>query len=243
MTNTFARVRRVLGPGMLVLVFLATAGIGSAAYAQEVAEREGSSSTGVELRLAGTVGILTNLAGRVEVSPDYESSELASIDLKADPSIGFNVELGYRLHPRASFAAHVEHLAEISSSLENGGRAGAQAGDAVLSGSAWALTGDARVYALVGTVQPFVVLGGGWMWADTDDEPVVQTSTGEDPELRPIPSGIGSRSGFVARGGAGLDVYLGESFFLTAQATYMVPVGRVRDFDYVSVAWGLGYLF
>jgi hypothetical protein len=96
---------------------------------------------------------------------------------------------------------------------------------------------------MTGRFQPFAVLGAGWLWADTDDEPVVRTGTGTDPVLRPIPSGIGSPDGFVARAGAGLDAYLSESFFLTFQATYMVPVGDVRDFDYVSIAWGLGYRF
>lgn len=210
------------------------------ARADEVAPH---AAVGLELRLAGTVGVLTNLAGRVEESPDYQTSQLADLDVQSDPSIGFNAEVGWRFHPHLSVAAHVEHLAEISVSVENGGRAGPESGDGVLTGSAWALTGDARAYAMTGRFQPFAVLGAGWLWADTDDEPVVRTGTGTDPVLRPIPSGIGSPDGFVARAGAGLDAYLSESFFLTFQATYMVPVGDVRDFDYVSIAWGLGYRF
>ena len=208
-----------------------------------VEESSSPDRTGLELRLAGTVGVLTNLADRVEESPDYQTSALAGIGLKSEPSIGFNAEVGWRFHPNFSISAHVEHLAELDVSLKDGGRASAEAGNAVLSGESWALTSDARIYLRTGTVQPFLVLGAGWMWADTDDEPILRTGTGTDPILRPIPTGIGTRNGFVARSGGGLDVYLGESFFLTAQATYMVPVGRIRDFDYVSIAWGLGYLF
>ncbi|HPG27034.1 MAG TPA: hypothetical protein PLW10_15460 [Myxococcota bacterium] len=204
-----------------------------------------TAAPGLEVRLSGTVGVLTNLADRFEDAPAYSTSPLAGVDLEDVPAIGFNAELGYRIHPFVSFAAHVEHLAEISVSVENGGRAGGagQAGDAVLSGESWTLTGDLRAYVLTGVVQPYAVLGAGWMWADTDDEPVVRTGTDPEPALRPISSGIGSRQGFAARAGAGLDVYLNDAFFLNAQATYVVPVGRIRDFDYVSIAWGIGYRF
>ena len=199
-------------------------------------------ATGPELRLSGTVGVLTSLADRVEDTSNFKASALAGVDLDSEPSIGFNAEGGYRIHPWVSIAAHVEHLPEISISTGNR-RAGPQAGSGVLKGESWALTADARLFPLTGRVQPFLVLGAGWLWVHTDDERVVQTSAGEDPMLEPIDSGLGNRDGFVARAGGGVDLYLTDAFFLSAQVTYVVPVDRVQDFDYVSVAWGFGYQF
>ena len=219
--------------GALVAFVCATAG-----HAEE------ANDVGPEVRLAGTIGILIGLPDRVEDSPDYETSPLAGVSLDADPSIGFNAELGYRMLPWFSVAVHVEHLAEISVGPGDSNRGSPQSGSEVLSGESWALTADARVYPWQNErLKPFAVAGVGWLLVDTNNEPVVQTSTGEDPMLEPIDSGIGSPNGFVARVGGGVDIHLTESFFLTTQATYVVPVDDVEDFDYVSVAWGFGYRF
>jgi hypothetical protein len=199
--------------------------------------------TGPELRLSGTVGILTSLSDEIEDSSGYKASPFNGVDLDADPSIGFNAEAGYRILPWLSIAAHVEYLAEISVSPGDSGRASPQSGSEVLTGETWALTADARLFPLTGRLQPFLVVGAGWLWVNTNDEPVVQTSTGNDPMLEPIDTDLGSRNGFVARAGGGIDIYLTDAFFLTTQVTYVIPVDRVQDFDYVSVAWGFGYQF
>lgn len=207
-----------------------------------LAESDGG-ATGPELRLSGTVGIFTELADRVEDTSNYRASPLRGVSLDSEPSVGFNAEVGYRIRRWVSVAAHVEYLPRISVSPGDSGQASPQSGSEVLTGDSWALTADARLFPFEGRVQPFLVLGAGWLWVDTQDERVVQTSTGDDPMLEAIDSGLGRRNGFAARAGAGIDLYFGEAFFLTAQVTYLVPVDRVQDFDYVSVGWGFGYQF
>lgn len=225
-------------PALWMVALAALLLCGPSVHAESEAGKEGP-----VVRLSGTIGLLTSLADRVEDTANYEASPLDGVDLDADPSIGFNGEVGYRVRPWISVSAHVEYLADISVSPGDSNRSSPQSGSTVLKGESWALTADARLFPLSGTVQPFLVVGAGWLWAHTDDEPVVQTSTGDDPMLEPIDSGIGNRNGFVARAGGGVDLYLGDSFFLTAEVTYVVPVDRVQDFDYVSVAWGFGYQF
>ena len=205
-----------------------------------------ASTRGFEARLSGSVGIFTELASRVEGSENYGASPLAGVGLEDQPSLGFNAELAYRVHPHVSVSAHAEYLSDLSVEVGEGLRAGPEAGNRLLSGETWTLTGDVRLFPLTsGTFQPFLVVGAGWMWAETADDPVVRSAAPafEDPELIPIDSGIGDRNAFVARAGGGVDVLFTDSFFVTAQASYVFATGRLADFDYVSVAWGFGYRF
>lgn len=217
------------------------------ASAEAGGEAQAAASTfvpGFEMRLSGTAGILTNLASSIEENPAYRASSVADVDLTSDPAIGFNLELGWRFHPRLSASLHVEHLADFSVDFESGRRGAAESGNAVLTGESWALGADARLFLMTGAIQPFVTLGAGWIWIETDDEPSVRTGiVAGGAVLGPIDTGIGGRQGFAARGGGGVDFYLSEAFFLTTQVSLVVPVGRARDFDYVSVAWGFGYRF
>jgi opacity protein-like surface antigen len=205
---------------------------------------EDAFKAGPELRLSGTIGILTTLAESVEETSGYRASVIADSDLTAEPAVGFNLGLGWRFQQRLSASLRAEHLADFSVDLENGRRGAAEAGNSVLTGESWALTADARVYLLTGAIQPFLTAGAGWMWVETDDENSIRAGVSDGMVvLGTVDTGIGARNGFVSRVGGGVDFYLSDAFFLSAEATVVVPVGRVRDFDYVSVAWGFGYRF
>lgn len=231
---------RLVGTGLTYL--LALQGLCGEGFAEDGARRSGT----FEIRLAGAIGVFTNLAEAVEDTQAFRDSEISDFDLEMEPSVGFNAELGWRVHPRLTVAAHLEFMDDLSVNVERGRRASPEANNGLLTGDTLALTGDLRIHLLTETtIRPFVVLGAGWLWVNTDDEPAVRVSGifARETELGPLDTGIGARDGFVARGGGGIDIHMSDAFFLTTQASYMVPVGRVRDFDYLSITWGFGYCF
>jgi opacity protein-like surface antigen len=136
-----------------------------------------------------------------------------------DDSLGFHARAGYRLNPHLAFEVHSEWLAGFEAS-SGSGRADLE----VLT-----ITGDFKVYPLTGRWQPFVVAGAGALFAD---------ATGQSG-LAPS----GDNSDFAARFGIGLDFYVTRSIVLGLDASYVLPVEDVNEFDYFSLGWGLIYRF
>ena len=81
-------------------------------------------------------------------------------------------------------------------------------------------------------LEPYAVVGVGGMLADTqafqDLTPSTFTTT---------------RGGFASRFGGGLESSFGDQIFVAAEAAYVLPVGRVDGFDYVSLTAAVGYRF
>lgn len=55
--------------------------------------------------------------------------------------------------------------------------------------------------------------------------------------------GDSGESGFAARFGGGIDIYITRNFYGALDASYVLPTGDVDDFDMVSIGWGFGYRF
>jgi hypothetical protein len=217
----------------------------SAAHAEEDAA---PSSRPYVVRLAGSVGIPLELADSVEQSRAYRMfDEFAGTHTTDEPSIGFHGALGYRfLDDHVSLSAHVEHLSNLEVTFDDGVRGSPESGRSILEGDTWSLSADLAIYPWTGRVQPFLLAGLGWLWADLEEQPVRTadaTPGSPDPGLVKLGLGIDSGDDLMARFGAGVEFYLTDYFFLHADASYVLGTGEVDDLDYISVGWGLGCRF
>jgi opacity protein-like surface antigen len=129
---------------------------------------------------------------------------------------------------------------------------------AAIAVNPWVITGNVKGYLLTGRWQPFLLAGAGLMTAKVSLE--LNDLLGKDPPgEEPLGSEFRRRmsesdrftgaaesvrsTGFAARFGAGIDAYATENFVFTLGADYVFPTGDVKDFDYISVVWGVQYRF
>ncbi|MBW2271729.1 MAG: porin family protein [Deltaproteobacteria bacterium] len=86
----------------------------------------------------------------------------------------------------------------------------------------WSLTGNAKLFALKGRVQPYAVLGLGALVLDRE---------------------AGNDASFAARFGAGLDFYLNTHWVLDVELGYVLPTGSLSDFPILTIGAGAQYRF
>jgi outer membrane protein W len=173
------------------------------------------------------------------------------VPIQADASLGVHGRAGYRFHPRFAAEVHLEYLpgSEISADTFRW-----QTDFVKLS--ALTLTADFKAYLSTGMVQPFAIIGAGWMRTygkDTRLDPLQHFGSEQgnpnNPNKRiPMVDEIDvDDSGFVGRFGGGFDIYLTRHVSLGASASYVVPLGGSWDTDfdynYISIDWGLQYRF
>jgi opacity protein-like surface antigen len=153
----------------------------------------------------GRTGIYASIAGLYALEKfDYSDS--------ADNSFGLNGRVGYRVLPRLGLEVQAEwaHGFDISS----GG-----------SAETWAVTANARAYFTESRIQPYVILGFGFL-----------TQNG--------PSAISGKGiGFAARAGAGVDIGITDRIAVVLEGTYVGATGNVSDVGYGSLLWGVQYRF
>ena len=172
----------------------------TAAFAQDAYAR-----TGFYLGVAGNAGIYTEL------------DNTSGIDV--DPAPGASVHAGYRFHPNFAGEAELEWIAPAN--VEGQFVPSSAQVDRTLTAMA-----NVKGYMLTGRIQPFGVLGLGYMNTQID--------------------GIGGeerQDAFAARLGGGFDLYATEHILGTIGASYVIPDDDLHDFAYVSVVVGLGYRF
>jgi opacity protein-like surface antigen len=86
----------------------------------------------------------------------------------------------------------------------------------------WSLTGNAKLFALQGRIQPYAVLGLGALVLDRE---------------------AGNDAAFAARFGAGLDFYLTPHWVLDTELGYVLPTGSLSDFPILAIGLGAQYRF
>ena len=151
---------------------------------------------GVYLGLGGTLGIYAEHAD----------------DL--DEPVGLNARVGYRMHPHLAAEGEFEWLPEAD---VDGTNATVQA---------WTTTANVKAFVLTDRIQPFLLIGMGFM--------VGEGSAG----------GSSSTEGeFAARFGTGVDLYVTHNFLATFDIHYVLPTDNLDELDYVRIGWGIGYRF
>jgi Outer membrane protein beta-barrel domain len=122
-----------------------------------------------------------------------------------ETGLGASGRIGYRTSPQFAFEGLVEY-----------------SGDFIDIGSfdltSTLVAANARYYVLTERAQPYLAVGAGWGFANTNAFP--------------------DESGFVVRFGGGLDYYLSESWGLTGEFAYNLATGDLDDFNYMTLGWG-----
>lgn len=164
---------------------------------------------------------------------------------KSDNTWSVSGRGGYRCHARYSIGATLEHFGGFDTDWR--GPTGMGSADIDMFVGAV----DIKGYLATGRLQPFVLVGGGVMAAQTKvTNPTAVRQSTEDPpdsgiyvpKRGPV---IQSRSDqdFVFRFGSGIDVYATENVVVNVGATYLLPVGVVKSLDLFTIGGGIEYRF
>ena len=154
-------------------------------------------------------------------------------------AFGVNGRVGYRCHPYISTELQFETLTDFDGSIsENGTPSNDSARRFDLELETLVFTTNAKGHLLTGRYQPFVLLGMGFMRME---------SKAYDVTGGTIPGRAAQASertvGVAFRYGAGLDFYLTKNVVMTAEGSYLMPLGELDGLDYYQFGVGLQYRF
>ena len=151
---------------------------------------------------------------------------------EAEATGSASLRVGYRMHPRVASELQWEWLAPTDVPLTLRDR---DTGEFLSDGSAfevksWVVTANLKGYPMIaGNFQPFLLLGAGIMKGDVDGRDIYGFSL--------------EGFSFVGRMGGGLDYYFTPHIVGTVDLSYVLPVGDLSDFPYISGGLGLQYRF
>jgi opacity protein-like surface antigen len=146
---------------------------------------------------------------------------------------------GYRCHPRISAELQFEKVTDFDGSImENGTPSNDSARNFDLELESLVFTNNLKGHLLTGRTQPFALLGVGFMRMESK----AYDSTGASTDGRA--ANARERTVNVAfRYGAGLDFYLTKNVVMTAEGSYLMPLGKLDGLDYYQFGVGLQYRF
>jgi len=157
-------------------------------------------------------------AGGIYAIEDFKKTN----SLSFDDSLGFNLRLGYRLHPHIAIEAEGERTTGFDVKQFKGDI------------ETWTATLNSKFFALTGQVQPYGLLGVGAMNATTDGFLIFVNSNGRRSR---------NETDVVFRYGGGVDFYMTENWVVNIEGSYVDPRGDINPLNYIAVGGGLQYRF
>lgn len=152
-------------------------------------------------------------------------------------SNGADVRFGRRLNSNLSVEAQFEYQ-KFDTEIDNWGP---------ISVDTYGVTVNLKVSILTGRIQPYGLIGGGFMYANPDSpfpiEDILASRNSSD--ITKYTEIIDARDfGALMRLGAGVDVYLNEHVYMMAETTFVSSQGEaVDDIKYLAFTFGVGYRF
>jgi len=140
-------------------------------------------------------------------------------DLNIEDSAGVNARVGYHALSWLSVEAQGEYLPKFEIDF------GPDTGDLAV----WMAGANLRLNLPTDLIQPYALLGGGYMGADL---------SGADAGDRDYDG-----HGGFGRVGGGVEFYFWPFLALDLGLTYVIPAGDVQDLDVLSIHWGALYRF
>ena len=179
--------------------------------------------TGVYFAVGGGFGLTTQIESELEdkfksIEDELDSIGLSCCDVDQDKINGYKIRVGWRYHAAAAVEAEFERGTKSDLSLE---------GVDIIESDNWTAMINFKFYPIGGRFQPYALFGAGALRVQWEDVQDIGVSSGDNDA--------------AVRFGGGLDVYASENVFLFLDASYVLPSGDVRKFDYVSCGAGLGY--
>ena len=132
------------------------------------------------------------------------------------------VRAGYHFLRFAALEAQFEYSPRFK------GKSGDFAGVDVATFATWLNIKGYPVAPWTGFIQPFGMIGLGWMW-----ERLTGSAINNSVE----------EGGFAARFGGGIDFYVTRNIVLTAEVAYVLPTGQLDDLDQLQIGGALQYRF
>ena len=175
---------------------------------------------------SGVRGLAGSFA--VDMAAEDELEKQLDLGLNIDERFGLNARLGYRFHPHISAEFQLEWIPEtdISANPEPDPNFGNDA----FNLERVTYMANAKGYLGTGSVQPFLLVGVGLMTIDfKGNKPFNNISSTEED--------------FAARFGGGIEVYATDNIVVNIDASYVLPAGDLKNFDYLSIGWGFQYRF
>jgi opacity protein-like surface antigen len=208
--------RSLLGPALAALI-----GLSTPVAAQDDTDEDLYRKPGVFLTAMAVYGIP---APQRQLEHDIERKfDTRGADVEG--SFGLDLRAGYRLNPRLALEGQFEWLRRLQVESRPSGGGEKRTEDIRVS----TFTGNAKGYVLTGRIQPYGVLGAGWMFSELKSDG---------------PGSSDHDDGFLIRFGGGADFYASEDIALTLEASYVLaPGGGVNDLDHVSLSAGLTLRF
>jgi len=195
----------------------------------------------------GLAGVYTQNLFDQEIE-DFLSDELGEdIGIDIDDSRGINARLGYRA--ASWFAAELQYEWVESYEVEGSLVVGASTiGGKLYDVGGHTLTVNTKWIVPFWRIQPYLLLGAGYSFYDVDRGVLAGPVEALDEDIE---IDGGGQSGFAARGGLGLDLYLSRNIVLTTEATALLTTddfeapdeGAIDNLYYLSVSAGIQYRF
>jgi opacity protein-like surface antigen len=202
---------------MLSLVFGATTAF-AGAYGEPVEAEEAPKAAPAPAAAA----VVTETADYARTGPYVGLGGLYAVELFDDHlsartgnSGGLHAQAGYRFHPNAAAELRYEWLHEFD--LDPG------------QINAWDITINGKAYILTGRVQPYALIGMGYIHGQGSGGNFVQAAH---------PS-----TGFAMRFGGGIEGYITEHISMGPEFAYLLPTGSANDLDMFTVSFGINYKF
>ncbi len=142
--------------------------------------------------------------------------------VNVDTGFGFDAWAGYRMTPNLAAELQLEYIDRLDFSAD----LGPPFGVVDFEGNFLTFTGNLKTYLLTGSVQPFAVVGVGFLRAETEFLGISLSDTD-----------------FAARFGGGVDLYISPNLSLGTTASYVLGTGDIDGLDYVSLVLGAQYRF
>jgi opacity protein-like surface antigen len=151
---------------------------------------------------------------------------------QSEATAGANLRVGYRMHPRVAAELQWEWLfpSDIPLTIQRSGTGEFVSDDSAFEVKSWVVTANLKGYVLTtGNLQPFLLLGAGIMKGEVDGREIYGFSA--------------DGFSFLGRMGGGLDYYFTPHIVGTVDLSYVLPVGDLSDFPFISGGLGLQYRF
>jgi opacity protein-like surface antigen len=156
----------------------------------------------------------------------FVSDATQTVRANSETAVGVNLRVGYRMHPRVAGEIHWEWLTpaeiDLSGDLDYSDAFEVQFQVVSVNLKGYVLT--------AGNIQPFLLVGGGIMKGEVDGKNDFSASSVD---------GLS----FVGRMGGGVEYYFTPHLVGAVDVTYVLPVGHLSEFPYISGGLGLQYRF
>jgi opacity protein-like surface antigen len=196
-------------------------------------------------------GTPDNMGTPTDPTDDDPGVYTVNLDDLDEDAFGFLTRAGYRCNPHVSVEFQSEWLEIFKGTIaENRVPMNDTMRRFDLELESLVVTSNVKGHLLTGRYQPFVLVGLGFMRMENKANDITPAALPRPPSCPPDPDtpcfaaqASDRRVELAVRFGAGLDFYVNRNVVVSAEASYLMPTGKLDKLDYYSFGLGLQYRF